>query len=187
VASQLHHGETGGGGGGGGGGGDDDEGRKEKKKNRREEEEKKKKKIERRRRRGDEEGGRGGGRTTKKKKKKNPTNSNSSFQEPQGLNVWLSSVQQRGKESEERGRTFLLLLLFFWGEGGRWQKPSATRSAINYRWRMMLALFLSVMSCTCKLQNILQSHHRPLIPPSPHPPISLSPASKAIHLHCSGG
>ena len=65
------------------------------------------------------------------------------------------------------GRTSLLLLFLFF-----WQEPSATRSAFNYRWRMMLALFLSVMSCTCKLQNILESHHCPLIPPLPssHPP-----------------
>lgn len=43
------------------------------------------------------------------------------------------------------------------------QELPATRSAFNYRWRMMLALFLSVMSCTCKLQNILESHRCPLI------------------------
>lgn len=41
------------------------------------------------------------------------------------------------------------------------QELPATRSAFNYRWRMMLALFLSVMSCTCKLQNILESHRCP--------------------------
>ena len=71
------------------------------------------------------------------------------------------------------GRRFLLLLLCF-SFFGRWQEPSATRSAFNYRWRMMLALFLSVMSCTCKLQNILESHHCPLIPPSPPPAVSPS-------------
>lgn len=104
----------------------------------------------------------------------------SCFQEPAARTerLWVSSVpsaaQRRGEAGGGGGggigRTFLLLLLSLSFFFGCWQEPSATRSAFNYRWRMMLALFLSVMSCTCTLQNILESHHCPLIPPSPPSP-----------------
>lgn len=79
----------------------------------------------------------------------------------------------------------LQLFLFFFS-----QELPATRSAFNYRWRMMLALFLSVMSCTCKLQNILESHRCPLISSlslSLPLVLPLSAKSRVIHLQCTGG
>lgn len=122
------------------------------------------------------------------RRKKNP-NSNSllsCFQEPATRTecLWASSVQSAAERKGEAGggegigRTFLLLFAFSFF--GCWQEPLATRSAFNYRWRMMLALFLSVMSCTCKLQNILESHHCPLISPSP---LSLPSFAPFFSLH----
>lgn len=83
---------------------------------------------------------------------------------------WAKSLElQKVKGEEESEQRFFLFspsfLLFFFFFLGCWQKPSASQSAFNYRQRMMLALFLSIMSHTCKLQNILQSHHCLLIPP----------------------
>lgn len=102
------------------------------------------------------------------------------FQEPPARTS-PGVAERRGerKEGGREGRMFLLPLrlpLFFG------QELPATRSALNYRWRMMLALFLSVMSCTCKLQNILESHRCPLISS-----LSSSAKSRVIHLQCSGG
>lgn len=84
--------------------------------------------------------------------------------------------EKRGGGWRWRDRKDVSAFSFF----GCWQEPLATRSAFNYRWRMMLALFLSVMSCTCKLQNILESHHCPLISPSP---LSLPSFAPFFSLH----
>lgn len=123
----------------------------------------------------------------KERRKKIQTQTHSSLvsrNRPQGLNVsgraQCRVLQRKGEAGggEGIGRTFLLLFAFSFF--GCWQEPLATRSAFNYRWRMMLALFLSVMSCTCKLQNILESHHCPLISPSP---LSLPSFAPFFSLH----
>lgn len=106
------------------------------------------------------------------------------FQEPPARTERLRVLQReegRGGRKGGRGGCFFSLSssLFFFG-----QELPATRSALNYRWRMMLALFLSVMSCTCKLQNILESHRCPLISSLSLPS---SAKSRVIHLQCSGG
>lgn len=133
-----------------------------------------------------------------RKKIKTQTHSSLCFQEPAARTERLrvSSVQrvaERRGEACEGGcmdrkdvsyffLSFPFSVFFF----GHWQEPPATRSAFNYRWRMMLALFLSVMSCTCKLQNILKSHHCPLISSLTLFPLS-SAGSKMIKLYCTGG
>lgn len=110
-------------------------------------------------------------------KKQKQTHSSLCFQESAARTerLWMSSVQRveerRGEAAwEEEGGAWIGWTSSFFFAGG---------SAFNYRWRMMLALFLSVMSCTCKPQNILESHHCPLIPPSP---LSLSPHSSLHRL-----
>lgn len=96
----------------------------------------------------------------RKKKKINPKVP--SRNRPQELNV-SECCREAGRGGKEEGMEDVsslsqALSFFFFS-----QELPATRSAFNYRWRMMLALFLSVMSCTCKLQNILESHRCPLI------------------------
>lgn len=108
--------------------------------------------------------------------KKNLNPKVSSRNRPQELNVSECSRERRGGREDVSAPS---PAPSFFG-----QELPATRSALNYRWRMMLALFLSVMSCTCKLQNILESHRCPLISSLSLPP---SAKSRVIHLQCSGG
>lgn len=119
------------------------------------------------------------------KKKKRKIKPKSLFQEPPARTERLRELQRRGERREGGGSggCFFSLASFFFFFFS--QELPATRSAFNYRWRMMLALFLSVMSCTCKLQNILESHRCPLI----SSPLVLPSSAKSgvIHLQCTGG